>query len=243
MRRERISPTEAKRIIELFDSGLIEDEALPQSKAEPIPDQDSDYTWLLILLLIGSAGQGVMGRLLLLQREQARDGLRTVFEEAIKRTQRQPTIKSWHAFLRGDIANYIKRQTFAGSGRPKQADQAALREQDDYLYYFAGERAVRRLTERPMGDAEVTARALLYGGAAWAAWHVANEGESGDGYVCDYIARDDRGTCSSCSEAARRGPYLPGKGPYPGDVCRGRGYCRCTRVLRYDPEAARRLGA
>lgn len=61
------------------------------------------------------------------------------------------------------------------------------------------------------------------------------------GYVVDYRAVDDRGTCDPCLQAEQNGPYLANEGPMPAAVCLGRGRCRCRRELVYDPAAYARL--
>ena len=81
-------------------------------------------------------------------------------------------------------------------------------------------------------------RALMYGGTGWGAWFKGNitAKARGDGYVVRYIAKDDDRTCSPCYEAERNGPYLPNdpRLPYPGEVCRGHGKCRCRHEVIYD---------
>jgi len=53
------------------------------------------------------------------------------------------------------------------------------------------------------------------------------------GWVVHYVPKEDKNTCKPCKQAA--GWYLLGHGPYPGQVCKGAGLCRCQRVLVYDP--------
>lgn len=45
--------------------------------------------------------------------------------------------------------------------------------------------------------------------------------------------------CGPCLQA--EGTFLPGEGSMPGDVCKGRGRCRCTRELVMDAAAYARL--
>jgi hypothetical protein len=98
------------------------------------------------------------------------------------------------------------------------------------------------LLDERMSELQASARAALYGGSGRGLWF--NEQEAGldDGWIVDYIAVDDSGTCSPCHEAEIQGPYLPNQGPEVSEVCEGFGHCRCERVPRYDPEIARRLG-
>lgn len=82
----------------------------------------------------------------------------------------------------------------------------------------------------------VAQRAAMYSGVGRAmffeAWETAGGGP-GQGWVVRYAAMDDNNTCYPCSRAV--GYYLPGTGPYPGDVCLGGGACRCSRWPVYDP--------
>ena len=95
----------------------------------------------------------------------------------------------------------------------------------------------------PLSEAYIANRADQYAGEGWAAWFEASEREltGQDGFVVDYIARDDGATCSPCRFAMQDGPYLPGTGPYPGQVCLGAGNCRCERRPRFAPEEWARL--
>ena len=84
-------------------------------------------------------------------------------------------------------------------------------------------------------------RAAQYGGIGRAIYFMSYEAlglpRQGDGsapgVVIRYVAIDDAGTCSPCHNA--QGYYLPGQGPYPGQICLGRHHCRCRRETLYDP--------
>ena len=84
----------------------------------------------------------------------------------------------------------------------------------------------------------LASRLAMYGAAGRAAFFEAaeeyDEEGAGPGWIVEYIAQDDDRTCSPCSDA--QGYYLPGDGPYPGQICLGRHHCRCRRVPVYDPE-------
>lgn len=89
--------------------------------------------------------------------------------------------------------------------------------------------------QTPSSDDKNAARAPLYGGNIRGIYFKLIElGYSmSQGWVSEYITKGDKSTCKSCREAA--GYYLPGQGPMPGQVCKGRARCRCKRVLKYDP--------
>lgn len=79
----------------------------------------------------------------------------------------------------------------------------------------------------------VSARAGHYGGPQRAEWYRGDERNAPVGVVVDYISMDDDGTCGPCLDAEEEGPYLPGRGPFPGQVCLGLDHCRCERVARF----------
>src|SRR5690606_361862 len=115
---------------------------------------------------------------------------------------------------------------------------------------FADEVAARRMLEMEglgtaMTEKQVAARARMYRGPARALFYEVGETreaeERGEGWVAEYEAVDDRGTCDPCTQAELNGPYLLARGPFPGSVCRGGGLCRCTREIVYGPAAYERL--
>lgn len=98
----------------------------------------------------------------------------------------------------------------------------------DYLYLFMGSVALGLYSL-----AQIAARANSYLGDGWGAFFRGEEANlSPNFWVVDYIARDDPITCTPCIQAQLGGPYLPGEGPFPGEVCFGRGACRCIRTPR-----------
>lgn len=94
---------------------------------------------------------------------------------------------------------------------------------------------------RPFSANYLAQRAAQYGGIGRALFFQAYEAlglprlanGNAPGIVIRYIAMDDAGTCSPCHRA--QGYYLPGAGPFPGQICLGRQNCRCRRITVYDP--------
>jgi hypothetical protein len=108
------------------------------------------------------------------------------------------------------------------------------------------EEAVQELVEdlrgRAMTEDEIAARARQYKGSSYAEYWKQREGQvDSDDVIIRYEAVDDGATCSPCAAAERNGPYLPGEGPFPGDVCLGGGHCRCVRRQESNPERAAEL--
>lgn len=153
-------------------------------------------------------------------------------------------VAAWQRGMLDAIKAHLVAQGLAGGMSVAEALAALgpeLMTQAAFLSRFADEWLARWLMGRPMSAAEIANRALSYAGAGWGWFYRARERDTRDGWVVDYVSRDDPRTCGPCLDAEARGPYLPGTGPYPGQVCLGRGHCRCQRVERYDPEAWRRL--
>jgi len=128
----------------------------------------------------------------------------------------------------------------------QEAGDEVTEEAMEELTQEPSEEAVEELAEdlrgRPMTEDEIAARARQYKGSSYEQyWRKSEEQVDDEAAVMDYIAVDDGATCSPCSEAEDNGPYLPGQGVFPGQVCLGHGHCRCVRVRRTDPETAEQL--
>lgn len=187
-------------------------------------------------------------------RERLRNHLRGDYEGTMKQVAQGlaagQDVRSWHKKMVLEQRAYIARQMTAGLGRAlteKDIEEVNRlgRLQNGYLQGFAAEVSARRILGNDFSQAYLVNRHLQYGGMGWGAWFRGNEiaEARGDGYVIIYDAQDDGRTCSPCREAAVNGPYLPGSDnvPYPGEVCRGHGLCRCKHIVRFDMEAWRRL--
>lgn len=146
--------------------------------------------------------------------------------------------------------SYLGAQSY---GRMIGAVDQIMLTQSAYIQRFADQLALRRLDAAaggvlnlpPFSSAYLEQRIIQYSGPARSLFFRALEQfgageESSAGWVVRYVAVDDGGTCSPCRAAV--GVYLPGAGPYPGEVCAGGGNCRCRRVPEYDPELYHQLG-
>lgn len=107
--------------------------------------------------------------------------------------------------------------------------------QSAYLKRFASEMSARKLSGRPMSEDQVRRRLESYAGFAGHHFHRMLERGIEEGWVVDYVSMDDPFVCSPCLAAERAGPYLPGRGIFPMQVCLGMDRCRCERIPRYDP--------
>lgn len=188
------------------------------------------------------------GRLALAERLQDRM-VQASTQAARRLAAGQITLQEWQRTMGTLIDRHVTAQTMAGSRSAQlTAEQIARIEQiilqeRAYLSRFADTIAIRSAAGRPLSIGQIASRARSYAGTGRGEYYRAEEtaaaeaGEEGDGWVYDYVSRDDGGTCGPCIEADADGPYLSGEGPYPGQVCLGRDNCRCHRSPRYDTDA------
>lgn len=185
-------------------------------------------------------------------RERLRNSFRADYERRVAGiTQAMADggdVAGWQKLMLREQRSYIARQMTAGLGRALAAPEletvnTLTIQQQNYLYRFAGEISARRALGNPYTPAYLQNRAAQYGGVGWEVFFRGNENVEarGDGYVARYDAVDDHRTCGPCLEAQRNSPYLPSAGPFPGQVCRAHGRCRCRREIVFDMDAWREL--
>ena len=258
-----IGEDDARLLLAQFDAGALDANALPLALDDAVArmrtpvdadEGDGDEALAALALLLALLGisrrQHMLGRRMeATQRRLARDALRVEWERAVNGLARELSatgdVAVWHANMTTEIRRYYVRQGTAGLGRTMTAAElarvdVALETQAGYLLRFAGDVSARLGLGNPLSEDYLAMRSRLYGGQGWAIWHQGNEvGDDGPGWVVEYISQDDGGTCSSCSAA--QGYYLPGTGPWPGEICEGGSNCRCERVSVYAPDIWRGL--
>lgn len=158
----------------------------------------------------------------------------------------------WHKKMQLENHAYIARMATAGHGRPltvaevDKVSQIAIVQQG-YLYRFSGEIAARRAIGSDFSEPYLQARIRQYGGAGWQSfWEAAETAKTlgQDGYIVHYQSADSPTTCSPCIDAQNNGPYRAGSSyPRPGEVCKGRGLCKCTLRFEYAPDTWKELAA
>lgn len=180
---------------------------------------------------------------------QIRDQLQNGFARYVTRLAKVALrdVDRWEERMKRAVRNHFTAQAIVARRRgllPSEMlelGRGPLKTQLDYVTNFAKDiRAANRL-KRPLKEGYIASRSKLYSGAARGIYYRMNEEGTKAGFVIDYISRDDQGTCSPCLVAEQKGPYLPGEGPYPGEVCLGRGHCRCERRERKSQAAWQRL--
>lgn len=178
--------------------------------------------------------------------EQARDALQVDFDRIVAEVAELSltNLELWFKQMREIIEGYLIAQATVARARALlpsellELDRGVIAEQVGFLGNFLSDLKQREITIN-----YVTARARLYSGAGRALWYRQAEDREARGWVIDYIAVDDSGTCAPCIQAESGGPYLFGDGPFPGEVCLGRGRCRCRRQPRFDVTAWEGLSA
>lgn len=259
--RRAITEAQAARLLALFDEGDLTPADLP-SMAEPESNRN-DWLLALALLLLLTRGN-TSAKLSAAKRSFARNTLRRNFEGEMHQlaagiNSGKIPLQSWQEEMQAAISRYTRQMAVAGAGTlpvaPVQSIvEAQLAEQWPFLRGFALTLAAKGLVaggaaaeQAGLSIAKVASRSKLYGGVGWSAfWSAAAAAATGDGatgWIVHFRARDDRGTCSPCSNAARSGPYAAdGAYPLPGaSLCQGAGNCRCELQFEYAPDVYNRL--
>jgi hypothetical protein len=204
---------------------------------------------LLLLLLAGAAAGVAIGSLIDPLTQHMRVEFADILADmhateaerlAARLVSGQMTTAEFQTALRTLNRTHTAGQTMLGAGSRAGQMRATLEElaesESAFLQRFADHIAGNRIAGTPLSEAQIANRASQYGARGRAmffrAWEEQGSG-SGAGWICKYTARHDGGTCMPCLNA--EGYYLPGTGPYPGDICLGRESCRCRRVTEYNP--------
>lgn len=250
----RITLKEAQTILRLYDDGRISADDLGLARSSYAAE-----SILLVFLLALESGSGYE----LIIKELEIELKRLVGTKELRRLSRSVfgkyddvvtkavagfvagnvTASALHRIFLDEIERDLIRQATIGAGRRLLDSEVRLLrakyvDQIAYLERFVDELVARDLAGRPMSEAALANRILMYGGESIATFYEFAEANLEEGNVVDYIDRDDNGTCEECIRAGIGSPYLPGEGPMPGRECLAKRRCRCYRVERYDPETA-----
>lgn len=237
-----ITLEEAREILALYDAGGIDPDELPL----PVADGGNHLQQALIgLIPLAFFGYSYPARVSLkLRMLHGYDS--SVANVALLLAERVPRIRQWHDTAGTMVRDLTHRLAELGAGRrlldvEARAVRTALVGELAYLQRFADEISFRHLVGRPLSAARITDRLRQYGGTALGLFYRFAESNLQTGYIVRYIPVDDGGTCTPCHMSGLQGPYLPGRGPMPGEVCLARGKCRCHRQPEYNPREFQRL--
>ncbi len=255
-----LTESEAVALLREYDAGrlveLPEVLPLPDAIQGVRPTDDDDLLLVafgLVLAALGLRAASGVTRLpgvSLPRRVAGVDALQTAFEAQARQfaadlAAGRLTLADWQATFGQAVRQHLAAQTLAGAGTrtlsPAQLTRldALARRETAYLSRFADQIVVAQAQGKPLTEAQIGARSEQYAGTARGEFFRAAElaerqnGGLADGYVIEYVAVGDKHTCDPCLSAV--GYYLPGAGPYPGQVCYGRSRCRCRRLWVYDP--------
>lgn len=256
MKRGVIDAADARKIARMIARGEIDDAAMPLPAEaaialSPYDETEEVKTFIATVLLLGlrertgSRQDGGLMRLDLNARVKMRDYYRAQFMLAALPSSRL-NVRAWHSGQLEQVTSYVRRQAMAGTGAPLTMDRGPAEEEESrqaaYLFWFAWAIAARSMLGNPFTPQAILNRSLMYQGGGWFAWHRYNEMPTqGENFVVyEYRAVDDPRTCDECGRYSGQF-FLPGEGPYPGQVCRGGGRCRCERIATYNPDIWSRL--
>ena len=183
------------------------------------------------------------------KRKLARDFVDMFSQEAESRVDRylfgdyDDGMRRFHIAMREASRDDLMALAAIGKGRPLDAADlnrlgVAWRKQQAHLQRFTEEIAARREAGDPMTRKQIKARARMYQGMGYSAfWRFASE-ERGQGWVVEWVARDDPITCSGCRHWEDISPFPAGSPhPLPGSpACFGLGNCRCELRFEFDPQ-------
>ena len=231
-----LTAEEATDLLMRYDAGEIPAEEFPRPPEDVglVTEEEADLVLAMLLVYLGGSQAPTETRRIELATQLADE-----FAASAERISGS-ALRSWHDQATAAVrANMLAQATLAKGGLLTRAELAFVEDayigQAAYLQRFAEEAFVREQTGDPMSAEQAASRLTLYAGAGYALFYQFSEQSASAGYVFDYNAVDDGDTCPACTAAEDNGPYLAGEGPMPGDVCQGKGRCRCTRTRRYSP--------
>lgn len=237
VRAKSLTRAEADRVLAAYDADQLDVDNLVD-----VPESDNN-DWLAALALLLLLLRGTTRRRLSTQRrERGRRLLRSNFDRSVDQlastvTQGNMPMWVWQVSMQSALSTYMRQMAIAGAGRlpsvaMRQTVDRRLGEQWPFLRRFATLQVARNMVERPMSERAIASRSRSYGASAWGAFFQAQGDGAGEGYVEQYITRDDRFVCRLCAPRHLQ-YYLPGQPPFPGDCL---GVCRCVRQLIFAPD-------
>lgn len=253
VRDGRITERQAAELLLAFDEGRLDPSDLPEEQEDEDLILVLPWVVAILVLLLRRLGYPVNPRRLTIPsaaRGALQEALRIDFKVRSRTLAavlaRTGDISAWQKGMAELIRRNMIENAVVGAGRILTASELSaltplVQEQLAFLARFADDIVLAELIGKPMSEGAIAARAELYGrmGLALDSFFEEFSKDYGPGWVVEYIAVDDGGTCGPCHNA--QDLYLPTEGPMPGEICYGGMRCRCTREVRYDPVAYARL--
>lgn len=261
---QELTEEQARKLVAQFDAGTLpEDWQLPLDSDVAIRGRkEENEAVALALLLLLLSGQHVKLRpgMSYYNAERMASQVQDEFSVRVAGYAQllangDMTLEAWHRAMLNATEQHVIQQMMLGNGQPRLTDEqrteldTTMLEQSAFLSRFADFNALTVGLGGALLVALLASRSELYGGVGRGAFFRSLEtagvarGDLGDGWILEFLARDDKGTCGPCHAA--QGFYLPGTvHPIPGVICLGRSNCRCQLIPRYLPaEYARLTGA
>ncbi len=185
------------------------------------------------------------------RREAIANRLQTKLEKSASRFARLATKKGSRTrtaqrYFKREVRIYMLQMAIAGKGSPLTPSELRrlekkIMKQEQYLQKFCDKISVNRMKKTPLSVNAIRSQAELYAGQGRAEFfRFAGKTDATGNTVEKYVAV--AGACRNCQP--HNGKYfLPGSGPMPGEICLGKGRCRCRRVQEDNARIAKRLKA
>lgn len=226
---------------------------LPREVVVEITDDENEFWWLVLVSVLAAMQRTPVGADFYTRRQTA-NLIQEKFVAEVRTLAREANrnVASWQRQLTEIVRRHYVWMGQIAVGRPLNTPELAalnvrLIEVANAplvaLAAYGEATALRSLQGEPYSEAYHANRSILYAGGALAVFYVLASQEyiGREGWIVRYIAHDDPRTCLACSASDFDGPYLPGRAPEPGEVCLGRGYCRCELRFEYNPVEYKRL--
>lgn len=182
-------------------------------------------------------------------RERLVNKFQSQFDKDVRRIAKRANTKGVrtrdvHREAKKAIRQHTLTQAMLGKGRPlSNAEltrlEKTIKKEEEHLQRFMDQISIRRVQRNPMSSEAIESRLIQYGGTGRAEYYRASELVDSDQNTVERY-RANAGACSKC--LPYNGKYfLPGEGPMPGDVCLGKGHCRCERIAEQNKRKAKEL--
>ena len=261
---QELTEDQARKLVAQFDAGTLPPEwQIPLDSDVAIrgrKEKNEAIAVMLLLVMLSRHGTMLRPGMSYYTAERMASMVQDAFAVLVLAYARmlaagEKNLADWQATMLDAIEQHVIQQMMLGNGQPRLTDEqrteldAIMLEQSAFLSRFADFNALTVGLGGALLVALLASRSELYGGVGRGAFFRSLEtagvarGDLGDGWILEFLARDDKGTCGPCHAA--QGFYLPGTvHPIPGVICLGRSNCRCQLIPRYLPaEYARLTGA
>lgn len=258
VREDTLTTEEAGAILRAFDAGEIsaEDLPLPPERSRITLEEVSGAAVLALLAeRLGTTPDALRSIGQRERRNLSLDLIEMLNERsaaAVRSYAQGGSVQDWHQAMQDVVRDDVVHQATLGKGEALSSQEMEGLQvimdgrpgepgQSGYLKKFAEEIAALAALGAGMSEALIRSRSQTYFGKGYEQFWRQSEEQAGPDEIIRYVAIDDNRTCGPCREAEDNGPYLPGEGPMPGEVCLGRGHCRCYRERETNPELAAQL--